>query len=155
MGFRTLSHNMALWHIEYFKLKEFEKIEVERSVSFPLLFSCETVQKIPTWEVSCLYPKERNDLISKMEERHQEESEWIDLSPPSFRWFIFFALSYLSMTFQLFIKASIKPLRFNHFFGSSFTNESFHACHVKFTVNNLYVFFPVNLSLSILIFRLS
>lgn len=59
IGFKK--HYPQTWHLEYFKLKEFEKM-AERGMS---LFSPETGHKALMWEVPSLYQKERSILISE------------------------------------------------------------------------------------------
>lgn len=61
-GFRTHYHpNVALWNIEYFKLKECEK----RTSARTLWPSPETAGKTLTWVVPFLYLEKRSILISK------------------------------------------------------------------------------------------
>lgn len=113
--------NMALWHTEYFKVKEFEKREAAERSLWPSLDPSllKSSHKAFIGEVASLYREKRTILISKME-RNPEESKWTGLAkfpPVYYTYLLFFDLSYLSMT-SSFINPSIKIHRFNHFFGS-------------------------------------
>lgn len=58
----TLHQNMAPWHIEYIKLKKFEKHHIqEEFYTFP--WNKSTIM----WEMPSLYPEERSLLISEDE----------------------------------------------------------------------------------------
>ena len=117
---RHTTQNMAPWHAEYFKLKEFEKWQVQEGVSaLPL----KQVTK-PSCEVSSLYLGWGNKLISKT-----SRGIWTN-SPCCFPWFTTFRtttkkfISYhIFLHIPFFLKPSVKPLRFNYIFRSSFPSE--------------------------------
>lgn len=109
MGFWTLPHNMAHWHTEYFKLKEFwENGSRKVTLTFPLPFSPEISHKTLMWEVTSLYPEEDKD--KEKSQRQGKEFYQISLAkfPPAYYTYcILLKLSFLhSCPFP--IKPSIK-----------------------------------------------
>ena len=58
-GQDMLLQNTAPWHIEYFKLKEFEKMAESDLLSDPSLYDPETGHKTLMWKVPSLHPEEK------------------------------------------------------------------------------------------------
>lgn len=85
-----LSQNMALWHVLYFMLKEFEEQQVQEGVFWP---SPEAGHKTLMLEAPSLYSEERSFLISKM--RGHTERIWIGFAK--------FPLVYYSELIPLFV----------------------------------------------------
>lgn len=119
-----LPPNMALWHIEYFKLKEFKTWQMDKGFSNAL----KQVIKL-SCEKCSLYTWRKEAHLSLKTEGYREESEWTGLAT-----FLSVCDIYLTLypiisfhSFLSFIKPSVKPLRFNYFFGSSFPSEGSHV----------------------------
>ena len=101
-----LPQDMALWHSEYFKLKEFEKQQVQEGLSGlpPKQIVRPSVERCPPTEAS----------LSLEVEGHQQESEQTGLAkfPPVYQDDLipYFVLSLFATTFPFFIKPNIKIL---------------------------------------------
>lgn len=116
----TISQNMVPCHIDYFRLKQFEKTaEAGSSLHHPLPLkqiikpSCERCFPYPQKKRASLSPRQRDT------EKKPSKQAFIPLTSYS-------NLSY-SDDCPLFIKSNIKILRFNCFFGSSFLYEVSHV----------------------------
>lgn len=119
----TLPQKMASWHIEYFKLKEFEKLQMQAGVS-DLPSPPEAGVKTLMWQVPSPYLDEGSVLISKME-GHLEKPEQAGVAKfPSADYAYLILSPVISFhSAALCINPSINALRFNHFIRSSFLYE--------------------------------
>lgn len=92
---------------------------------------------------SPLYPEERRSLTSQ--DKGTQDAEGIGRAV-----FLSFPHSVLSSStfpdFILFTNVNIKPLKFNHFFGSTSRYEGSCLYHIKFILNTFLSFSPVNLA---------
>lgn len=112
---------MAVWHIEYLKLKEFGKWHVQEGLTFPDA-GCQ-----PSCE-RCLLCTQRTGASLSQKKGHRNLKQAL-LFPPFYLLFIgWIYISVISFhDFALFIKPSINTLRFNLFIGSSFPYEGSHV----------------------------
>lgn len=118
MAFRgTLLHNMASQDSEYFKLRKFEKWQVQEGLSDLLLMK---VIKI-SCERCPLYTWRKGVSLSPKMEGPRKKSEGTGLAEFLLRPFTFFLDS------VLFIELSRKTLRFNCFLKSSISSFPFRV----------------------------
>lgn len=144
-----LLQNMANWHIDYFKLKEFERQHVRKDLSdLPLTFSPGTGHKTLMWECPS-YTQKNGMFLSLKTQGHRAESKQKGLSitnllasdhplcPFTFlhhsRFFIKPAIQNTQV--WLFIQVFISLCRF--------------LCHIELISNKLACFLLVNLSFDI------
>ena len=133
---------MAPWHIEYFKLKEFEKWHVQERLSdLPL----KQVINPPMREALPIPARKEHPYSQRQRDTEQNLKEQALLTFYSSLPLAHVLCAITSFHgFPLLIKPSTEPLSFNHFFRSSFPYEA--PCHINLILNNFVCFSPVNLS---------
>lgn len=127
-----LPQNILSWHIEYFRLKKFEKTKAEKSLSyFPLSFSPEVYHKTFMWELS-LYTQRKGKFSSPRQgctENNPNEQALLNFS--QFQHLVCTFCHIVSFhNFPLLIKPSTKIHRLNHF-GRVFISLWRILYHVK------------------------
>lgn len=132
---------LAPWSTKYFKLKEYEIWNVHKGLSG---LSSEAGYKTLIWEVTFLYPEEKNIFISK-----DEGTQWnlnkqalVQISPRVLHIVQVCLIPFHD--FPLLIKPSILTFRLNHFFRFHFLWRLQH--YIKLTLSKFVCSSVVNLA---------